>query len=187
MDRQQELNRIARLISRCPKCKEGKSGLPVPGEGDPRAKLMFIGEAPGRKEADTGRPFVGRSGMLLTRYLTEVGIDRSKVFITSPVKYYPGPRAPTPSEIAHGKTHLLAQIKAIKPELIVLLGATAMKTLLTGKFQVTKMHGGVISEGDLKFYITFHPAAALRFPSSLANKLRDDFKKLKKLLPKYSS
>lgn len=182
MDAQKELDRIAHTISRCRQCRHGKSGLPVPGEGDAHAELMFIGEAPGRREAETGRPFVGRSVMLLTRYLLAIGIDRKDVYISSPVKYFPGPRAPTPTEIAHGRKHLQKQIKVINPQLIVLLGNTAMKSLLRGLYQVTKFHGQVVEEVGKRYFLTFHPAAALRFPKTIAPLLKNDFKKLKTLV-----
>jgi uracil-DNA glycosylase len=176
------LKKIAEEINRCRECKKDKSGLPVPGEGDPDATLMFIGEAPGREEARTGRPFIGRSGKLLTRMLAGVKINRENVYITSPVKYYPGKRAPTPKEITHGKKHLIAQIEIIKPKLLVLLGATAMKALLKGKYQVTKVHGKTITENGQTYFLTFHPAAALRFPKIIGIKMVKDLKSLPLLI-----
>lgn len=176
----EKLKKIAEEIGKCSKCKEGKFGLPVPGEGSVAAKIMFIGEAPGRKEAETGRPFVGRSGKLLTELLALIGIDRKNVFITSPVKYYPGKRTPKISEIKHGKIHLFAQIKAIKPKLIVLLGRVAHKALI-GSVKVSKIHGQTIKKDDRLYFSTFHPAAALRFPR-IKKLIKGDFVKLKKIL-----
>lgn len=124
------LKAVAEEIRRCGKCKAGKEGLAVPGEGSADAKIMFVGEAPGLQESLTGRPFIGRSGKLLTRLLTEIGIARQDVFITSACKYFPGRRAPTPAEIALEKPFLMRQIKIIDPTVIVLLGNTAIKALL---------------------------------------------------------
>jgi uracil-DNA glycosylase family 4 len=163
MGKEEELARIAREIAGCAECRRGKSGLPVPGEGNPDAEIMLIGEAPGRREAESGRPFVGRSGKLLTRMLEQAGIRREDLFITSPVKFYPGPRAPTRKEIEHGRTHLEEQIDAIRPMLIVLMGRTAMEALLPGSgMKVTLDHGRPVDAGGRRYFITFHPAAALR-------------------------
>jgi uracil-DNA glycosylase len=184
MDKKRILSQIEKEIEKCKVCKIGKSGKPVPGEGNINAKIVFIGEAPGRLEAETGRPFIGRSGQLLTKLLNAIGIDRKDVFITSPVKYYPGPRPPTPLEIKHGKTHLLKQIDCIAPCFIVLLGNTAMKALLKDSYQVTKWHGKVITENSYTYFITFHPAAALRFPKKIQPLMEKDLKILKKFVLK---
>lgn len=173
------LKEIAREIENCGECKKGKSGLAVPGEGNAKAEIMFVGEAPGRKEAETGRPFVGRSGKLLTELLSSVGLDRKDVFITSPVKYYPGKRLLTKEEIQHGRTHLLKQVNAIKPRLIVLLGAVAIRAVLDKKLKPTEHHGKVM-EG--RYFVTFHPAAAIRSPKIVRGKMTDDFRKLKRIV-----
>lgn len=182
-NKKHELESIAGEIKKCRKCRKNTSGLPVPGEGNPNARIMFIGEAPGRQEALSGRPFVGRSGKLLTKLIEEIGIKRNDVYITSPVKYYPGQRAPTRAEIEHGKIHLKAQIGIIKPKLIVLLGNTALTALLDKDFKVTKDHGKVIYKNNISFFVTFHPAAALRFPKNLSL-IKKDFRKLKNLINK---
>jgi len=170
---------IAGEIERCAQCKKGKTGLPVPGEGDEHAKVMFIGMAPGKEEAKTGRPFVGRSGKLLTELLESIGIRRKDVYITSPVKYYPGNRNLKKSEIRHGTVHLLKQIKAVSPGIIVLMGNVAVQALLPDeKIRVTKDHGRFIG----KYFITFHPAAALRFPR-IRRIMEKDFNRLKHKLP----
>lgn len=174
-----KLEEIARKIAKCRKCKEGKSGLPVVGEGDIFSKVMFVGEAPGRKEAETGRPFVGRAGKLLTELLKSIGIDRQDVYITSPVKYYPGRRTPKDSEVRHGTIHLLKQIEAINPKLIVLLGRIAHKALI-GEVQITKMHRKTLKKDGRFYFSTFHPAAALRFPK-IKKIMRKDFVSLKKI------
>ena len=177
MEKSKALEKIAHDIQRCKVCKKNTSGKAVPGEGNPDAAVMFVGEAPGRKESETGRPFVGRSGQLLTILLSEIGVERKDVYITSPVKYYPGRRAPARKEIEHGKKHLLKQIDIIQPELIILLGNTAIKALLKSKYQVTKIHGRILEEEGQKYFVTFHPAAALRFKKIL-NLQKSDFSRL---------
>jgi len=174
-----KLEKITREIKNCKECKRGKSGLPVPGEGNPKAKILFVGEAPGKEEAKTGKPFVGRSGKLLTQLLNSIKLDRNDIFITSPVKYYPGMRTPTDKEIGHGKIHLLKQIQAIKPKLIVLLGNVAHKSL-TEKVKISDVHGKTFKKDKVIYFSTFHPAAALRFPY-IKELMRKDFKKLKKI------
>lgn len=180
MQKEKALKKIEREITKCIECKINTSGKPVPGEGDTDADIMFLGEAPGRTEAATGRPFVGRSGQFLTTLIESIGLKRTSVFITSPVKYYPGMRAPTPKEISHGRLHLTKQITVIKPKLIVLLGATALKALLP-EYTVTKAHGKLIEENNMKYFITFHPAAALRFPP-IRILIQTDFEILKKAI-----
>jgi DNA polymerase len=182
-----ELERIAREIDKCSECRSGKSGLPVPGEGDPHAKIMFIGMAPGRQEAKTGRPFVGRSGRLLTKTLSGIGIERKDVYITSPVKYYHGDRALRRDEIEHGAMHLREQVDAISPRLIVLLGSVAASALLPQeKVAVTKDHGKIIERGGRAYFITVHPSAALRFKKNLEI-FGKDFAKLKTIVSGFSS
>jgi uracil-DNA glycosylase len=191
------LDKIALEIKNCKTCKVGKSGLPVPGEGNPDADIVFIGEAPGKKEAATGRPFIGRSGQLLRGLIREAGLREEDVFITSPVKYLPnGPDGtpggtPKPSDIAHGRIHLMKQFEVIQPKVIVLLGAVATLGVLkiptsprlrgARKIQVKKDHGMIIEQEGRKHLITLHPAAALRFPP-LKLLMKEDFVKLKSLL-----
>jgi DNA polymerase len=181
MNKENRLKKIAEEISKCEECKMNKSGLPVPGEGNPNARIMFIGEAPGREEANTGRPFVGRSGKFLTKLLESIGISRKDVFITSPVKYYPGRRAPTNKEIQHGKKHLLKQIETINPKLIVLLGKVAHKALLEKEVKISRTHGKIFKKNSVIFFSTFHPSAGIRFPK-IKRLIEKDFAKLKKLI-----
>lgn len=179
------LTEIAEEIKRCSECKKNKSGLPVPGEGNPQAKLMFVGEAPGKREAETGKPFVGRSGKLLTKLLEEIGIERKDVFITSAVKYYPGKRAPNFSEIQHGLTYLSKQIETINPEIVVLLGRIAHLALI-GEVKLGQIHGQIIKKEGKKYFSTFHPAAALRFVR-IKKVMRKDFAKLKGIIKRKNS
>lgn len=179
--KQEQLNIIAAEIAKCRTCRKNKNGLPVPGEGDPNAKVVFVGEAPGREEAKTGRPFVGRAGKLLRSLIAEAGLDEKRVFITSPVKYFPNHLTPTPVEVAHGCKHLNEQLSVIDPKVIVLLGRVAALALLEQKIEVSKVHGTIVEKDGKKYFIAYHPAAPLHNPN-LRTELKNDFKKLKKLL-----
>lgn len=184
MNKQQELNKIAKEIENCKICKVGKNGMAVPGEGNPDAEVVFIGEAPGRQEAATGRPFIGRSGQLLRNLIRGIGLDDEKdVYITSPVKYLPDRGTPTSADIAHGRIHLMKQFAVIQPKFVMLLGRVAAEGVLEKKVKVATEHGQIIEEKDgIKYFLTLHPAAALRFPQKYKPSLEEDFKKLQKLL-----
>ena len=176
-DKQKKLEEISQEIERCGECRMGKSGQAVPGEGNPGARIVFVGEAPGREEAKTGRPFVGRSGKYLVKLLTSIGLKREDIFITSPVKYFPGRRAPTAKEIEHGKIHLLKQLAIIQPKIIILLGNVAIRALLGGGISVSQKHGQIIKKEGVLYFLTFHPAAAIRFPQTRLS-MEKDFQKL---------
>lgn len=175
------LEEEAEKIRRCLKCRKGKIGQAVAGEGNPDAKIFFVGEAPGREEAKVGRPFVGRSGKFLTQILSEIGIKREDIFITSPVKYLPKKGTPSNRDIAHGRKHLLKQLEIINPKLVVLLGNVAAKALLTKPVKISRQHGKIVKENNTIYFLTFHPAAALRFPK-IKVQVIDDFKKLQELI-----
>ncbi|MDP2637498.1 MAG: uracil-DNA glycosylase [Candidatus Levybacteria bacterium] len=183
IDKTLQLDKIAKEIENCKICRIGKSGKAVVGEGSPDAKIAFIGEAPGKKEAKTGRPFVGRSGQLLRALIRESGLKEEDVYITSPVKYLPDCGTPTPEDIKHGKIHLDKQLEVIDPKIIVLLGSVAVQAVLGKKLPVLKEHGKVIEEKGRKYFLTLHPAAALRFAKNKPL-LLSDFKNLKSLLDK---
>lgn len=181
MDKAGKLHKIAIEIENCVTCKVGKNGMAVPGEGHADADIMFVGEAPGRTEAATGRPFVGRSGKLLRKLINESGLKESDVYITSPVKYLPDYITPKPSDIAHGKKHFDQQVDIIAPKIIVLLGRVACLAVLNKHVSVVLDHGKILEENGKKYFITVHPAAALRFKKMKAT-LEVDFKKLHQLL-----
>lgn len=181
MDKKKSLDEIAVEIEKCKVCKLGKIGKAVSGEGDPDAKIMFVGEAPGKNEAETGRPFIGRSGKLLRKMIVEAGLKESEVYITSPVKYLPKRGTPLPSDIKHGKIHFDKQVKIIDPELIVVLGSVAALAILGEKIQIVKRHGEVIMKDGRKIFITLHPSYILRFQRDLPV-YRKDFQKLKELI-----
>jgi DNA polymerase len=181
MDKQKELDKIARQIERCAECKKNKHGAAVVGEGNADADIMFIGEAPGRNEAVVGRPFIGRSGKFLRSQIAEAGLKDEDVYITSPVKYLPDYVTPTEEDIAHGMTHLSRQIEVINPKVIVLLGSVAVRGVLGEKRPVAKEHGMIIERNEKKYFISYHPSAAIRFTKIRALFI-EDFKKLKQLL-----
>jgi uracil-DNA glycosylase len=179
--RESQLLKIAGEIEVCEICRQGKVGSAVVGEGNPYARIVFIGEAPGKEEAKIGRPFIGRSGRFLRSLIREIGLEEKEVFITSPVKYLPRRGTPTKADIAHGRIHLLQQLTVIDPEIIVLLGSVASLAVLDRKVAVSQEHGKMNKKGDQTYLITFHPAAAMRFPK-IRKEFYDDFKKLRELI-----
>ncbi len=158
--------------------------MAVPGEGDPDAKIVFIGEAPGKNESLIGRPFIGRSGRLLRSKIKEIGLKEDGVFITSPVKYLPNRKTPDSKDIEHGRIHLLKQLEIINPKIIVLMGRVAALGVLNEKISPLKSHGNEVLRDNKIHFITFHPAAAMRFPK-IRKLFEKDFKKLKLLIDKY--
>lgn len=189
MNKQKLLADVNEEIATCKICPIGKSGKPVVGEGNPDADVVFIGEAPGKQEAATGRPFIGRSGQLLRSLIREIGLKEEDVYITSPVKYLPNGSdgtpggTPKPSDIAHGRIHLMKQFAVIQPKVVMLLGRVAAEGVLERKVAVASEHGEVIEERDgIKYFLTFHPAAALRFSKKYKPLLQEDFQKLKSFI-----
>jgi len=175
------LNKIAAEIASCRTCRKGCTGKAVPGEGSADARVVFIGEAPGREEAKTGRPFVGRSGKLLREMITAIGLREEEVFITSPVHYLPDRGTPSKEMIHHGREHLFKQLKVIGPDIIVLLGNSACVAMLDAKVEITKQHGTLMKKDGRTYFITVHPAFAIRFTKG-KEMLLSDFAKLKRLI-----
>lgn len=176
---------LAEEIRKCTACPLWKgTTLAVPGDGPKDVKIMLVGEAPGEEEDRQGLSFVGRSGKLLNTMLEVAELDRKKVFITNTVKHRPPKnRAPKASEMKVCKELWLdKQIEIIKPKLIILLGGTALKTL-TDETSVEKLHGRIIEKDQQKYFVTYHPSAALRFPET-RKKMEDDFRKLKSIAKK---
>jgi DNA polymerase len=134
------------------------------GEGDEKSRLLFIGEGPGETEDETGRPFVGRAGLLLTKILSSVGIDRQDVYIANIVKCRPpGNRAPLPEESAACDRFLQTQILLLKPAIIVLLGATSMKWILKTTEGISKLRGRWFEWRGISVMPMFHPSYLLRY------------------------
>jgi uracil-DNA glycosylase len=181
--KQKALEKIAQEIAHCKVCQKDKVGVSVPGEGNADADVMFVGEAPGKEEAKTGRPFIGRAGKLLRGLIAEAGLKDEQVFITSPVKYLPKHVTPTPEEVAHGRTHLFEQIAVIEPKVIVLLGRVAALAVLERNILVAKEHGKVIEQEGKRYLLAYHPAAPLYAPK-VKTEIIKDFKKLKTLIKK---
>ena len=182
MNKQKELDKITEEIKICAICKIDTIGIAVPGEGNPDAKVVFIGEAPGKNEAREGRPFIGRSGKYLRSLIQKLGLDDTKdTFITSPVHYLPKRGTPNPKEIAHGRIHLIRQFDVIQPQIIVLMGSVAVQGVLQEKIPVRSRHGEIITKNGKQYFITLHPAAALRFPQ-LRREIESDFEKLKTVI-----
>ena len=147
-------------------------------EGNRKARLMFVGEAPGADEDMQARPFVGRAGQLLTKIIESIGFRREEVLIGNINRCRPpGNRAPTPNEVAMCKPFLLREIASVWPEVIVVLGNTAMKNLLDVKEGITKLRGIFQDYQGIKIMPTFHPAYLLRDPS----KKRETWEDLKKV------
>lgn len=174
-NKQSALDAIADAIAQCTICQKDAVGLPVPGEGNPDADVVFIGEAPGKEEAATGRPFVGRSGQLLRELIRSIGLKEEEVYITSPVKYLPKHVTPREEEIVHGRNHLVEQFKIIDPKIIVLLGRVAALAVLGQPVVISKHHGRVLEKNHRRYLITFHPAAPLYSPKVRAE-LEADFR-----------
>lgn len=181
--KQEKLEEIAKEIESCKICKTNKHGKAVPGEGNADAEVIFVGEAPGKLEAESGRPFIGRSGKLLRKMIIESGLKESDVYITSPVKYLPDYITPTSQDILHGRIHFDEQVDVINPSLIVLLGRVASEAVLGRKISVVAEHGKVIHENNRNMFVTVHPAAALRF-TKMREILNEDFKVLKRTILK---
>jgi DNA polymerase len=147
-------------------------------EGNRRARLMFVGEAPGADEDAQARPFVGRAGQLLTKIIEAIGLKREEVLIGNVNRCRPpGNRPPLPDEVAMCKPFLLREIAVAKPEVIVVLGNTAMKNLLDTREGITRVRGIFQDYKGSKVMPTFHPAYLLRDPS----KKRETWEDLKKV------
>ncbi|MCA1961802.1 MAG: uracil-DNA glycosylase [Desulfomonile sp.] len=133
------------------------------GEGDPHARLMFVGEGPGADEDREGRPFVGKAGRLLTRMINAMGLERSEVYIANVVKCRPPMnRNPEPHEIAACNPFLEAQIAAVSPEVIVALGRIAAMALLGTKDPIMKLRGMFHDRNGIPVMPTYHPSFLLR-------------------------
>jgi len=160
------LTAIQRELGNCQRCRlhQGRRHL-VFGEGNPRAVLMVVGEAPGEEEDLQGRPFVGRAGALLTRMLRAIKLERSEVYITNVIKCRPPEnRTPRPDEIATCLPILHRQIQALRPRVILALGGVAAKTLLGRSEGITKLRGRAHRWENIAVVPTYHPAFLLRNP-----------------------
>jgi DNA polymerase len=153
----------------------------VPGEGDPNADIMIVGEAPGASEDKQGRPFVGRAGKLLDELLAAAGLERANVYITNVVKARPpGNRDPRADEVAHHMPWLETQLALIQPKLVVPLGRHALAHFSDGA-KISEVHGTELTERGRTLFPLYHPAAALH-NQSLRGTLFDDARALGRAL-----
>ncbi|MDR0839873.1 MAG: uracil-DNA glycosylase [Christensenellaceae bacterium] len=151
----------------------------VPGEGDPQARVMFVGEGPGREEDRTGRPFVGPAGQLLDKMLAAIGLKREEVYIANVVKCRPpGNRVPADHEAAACLPYLRAQFALVRPQIIVCLGATAAKNLYDPNVRITRDRGVWQNKKGVWMLPTYHPAALLR-DEGKKKEAWEDMKKLR--------
>ena len=160
------LEGIQSEVGVCERCGLSKTRTQtVFGEGDSRARLVFVGEGPGHEEDQQGRPFVGAAGQLLTKIIQAMGLAREEVYIGNIIKCRPpGNRNPAPDEIDACLPYLQRQLKVIRPDYICALGAVAAKTLLETETPISRLRGRLHTYGDMKIMPTYHPAYLLRNP-----------------------
>ncbi|MBM4124444.1 MAG: uracil-DNA glycosylase [Nitrospira sp.] len=177
----QELGESLHGCQRCKLSRLGRSQV-VFGTGNPKADVMFVGEAPGFHEDRQGEPFVGAAGKLLNDLLQSAGLSRNEVYIANVIKCRPPDnRDPEPDEVETCKPFLLQQIDLIKPKLVCTLGNWATQTILEKKVGITKVRGQAFRLKDFVVFPLLHPAAALH-QGSLREPLHEDFRKLKAYL-----
>lgn len=187
MTKEEALLAVAKRIAECERCKYYPDQNPVPGEGNPDAQIMFIGEAPGAKENETGRPFVGAAGKFLEEMLNSIGLERQDVFIANIIKYQPpGNRDPLPEEIRFQLPFLLKQIAIIKPKLICFLGRHSMSAFLSDQGTISQIHGQLIRKDNQWYLPLYHPAAAL-YNGGMRQTLIDDFQKIPEYMDRISA
>lgn len=164
--RQETLEEIRAELESCHRCElcKGRRNL-VFGVGDPHARVVFVGEAPGREEDEKGEPFVGEAGRLLDRILFAMGLRREEVYICNVIKCRPpGNRDPLPEEIAACEPYLKRQLAAIRPRLIVTLGRIAAQSLLRDASHIGRLRGKWREYEGIPLLPTYHPAYLLRTP-----------------------
>ncbi|MCB1138770.1 MAG: uracil-DNA glycosylase [Leptospiraceae bacterium] len=184
------LQKEAQSCRKCRLCETRRTV--VFGEGDPAARLMFIGEGPGKTEDETGRPFVGRAGELLTRIIENgMGLSRSQVYIANIVKCRPTveqkgfrDRPPDPEETAACSPYLLRQIELIRPEVIVTLGNPSTRFLLNTSLGITKLRGQWADFRGTPVMPTYHPSYVLRNGGEKSPLRRDVWEDIQKVMQK---
>jgi uracil-DNA glycosylase len=189
MGKQEQLQKLNDKMAKCSDCvlRTGCKNV-VPGEGSANADILFIGEGPGQKEDELGRPFVGAAGKFLNEMLGVINLKREEVYIANVVKCRPpGNRDPLPDEVAACWPWLMEQIKIIDPKLIVTLGRHSMERFLPG-YKISEIHGKAMRRdmpemGKRVFYALYHPAAAL-YNGSMREILIKDFRRIPKLIKK---
>ncbi len=168
-------------VSQCTKCGELASSRQnvVFGAGNAKAKLVFVGEAPGRDEDEQGLPFVGLAGQLLTKMIEAIGMSRNEVFICNVLKCRPPQnRNPMPEEIINCSPYLWRQLELIQPKMICALGKFAAQTLLNSTASISQLRGTIHDCRGFRLICTFHPAYLLRNPAD-KRKAWEDLKRVK--------
>lgn len=176
------LDELRQQIAVCTRCELHRTATnPVPGEGNPQARILLIGEAPGFHEDAQGKPFVGTSGKFLTELLQSAGLSREDVFITNVVKHRPpGNRDPLPDEIYACSHFLKQQVELINPDVIVTLGRFSMASYFPGE-RISRIHGKAKEVDGRLIVPMYHPAAALH-NGALRPEIEADFQKLPRML-----
>lgn len=176
------LKELNKKISQCQKCELGKTRINIVcGSGSDQAEIMFVGEAPGKKEDETGLPFIGSAGKILDELIESIKLKREDVYIANIVKCRPPEnRDPKPEEVMMCKNWLNQQIEIIKPKLIVLLGRHSMDRFLPGQ-KISIDHGKPKRYNGRIYYPVYHPAATL-YKRSLLEELQKDFLKIPKII-----
>jgi DNA polymerase len=168
-DREEKLKILAACVAQCTRCAElcQTRTQTVFGVGNPEAKIMFIGEAPGADEDRQGEPFVGAAGQLLNRILDACQLQRADIYICNILRCRPpGNRTPAPDEAANCREYLDGQIEIVDPDYIVCLGSVAAKNLLASVESIGKLRGRFFTHGRAKVVCTYHPAYLLRNPAA---------------------
>jgi len=176
-----DLETLRMLCQQCRKCPLAAHRTQVVfGEGNPQARILLLGEGPGKNEDASGRPFVGAAGQLLDKILESVGFQRENVFIANVVKCRPPQnRLPTSEEVLACKPYLSAQIRLIDPYVIVCLGALATQTLIDPRARITAVRGQWYQNDNRWLIPTFHPAALLR-DATKKRPVWEDFKEIRR-------
>ena len=171
-----DLQSLNNLISDCQKCSLGKTRKNlVFGSGDPKARIVFVGEAPGKQEDKKGLPFVGRSGKILDENLSLINMTRNDVYICNVLKCKPPKnRNPLSSEVDDCEPYLIKQLYIIKPRLIVALGKIAASTILKTNEPLKNLRNKIFKYAGIDLLVTYHPAALLRNPN-LKKEVENDF------------
>jgi DNA polymerase len=179
-----DLTVIRTHLGDCTRCKLHRLGRRqiVFGVGNPHARLMFVGEAPGHDEDIQGIPFVGRAGQLLTKIIEAIGLTREDVYIANVIKCRPPEnRNPEPDEVEACEPFLVRQVRTIQPKVIVALGTFAAHALLKTQDPISRLRGRIYRYGDAMLIPTFHPAYLLRSPERKRDTW-EDMKKVRALL-----
>ena len=186
--RQDALKRIVDEVAQCTLCKElaATRTRTVPGQGDPNARLVFVGEGPGADEDRQGLAFVGRAGQLLTKMIESIDLTRDQVFIANILKCRPPDnRTPAPDEIANCLPYLMRQLEILRPKILCALGGVAAQTLLQTRDGITRLRGRFHPYRGTLLMPTFHPAYLLRnYTKDARQKVYDDMLKIQAELKK---